>query len=72
MPPGSVVYMPKLNVHAFKNIGEGNARQIIATTPSGFETFFESCAEEFARPGGPDRERIVAIGVEHGIHFVDG
>jgi hypothetical protein len=27
-------------------------------------------AEEFAKPGGPDMERIVETGAEPGIHFV--
>jgi hypothetical protein len=40
------------------------------TTPSGFEKFFARCAEEFAKPGGPNMPRIIEIGVEHGIHFV--
>jgi hypothetical protein len=31
---------------------------------------FSRCAEGFAKPGGPDKERIAEIGAEHGIHFV--
>jgi hypothetical protein len=40
------------------------------TTPSGFEKFFARCADEFAKPGEPDMSRIVEIGAEHGIYFV--
>jgi hypothetical protein len=40
-------------------------------TPSGFETFFARCAEEYAKPGSPDMGRIAAISAEHGIHFVE-
>jgi hypothetical protein len=58
-------------VHAFKNVGHTPLRQIIQTTPSGFERFFQRCADEFARPGGPDMKRIVEISGEHGIYFVD-
>jgi hypothetical protein len=40
------------------------------TTPSGFEKFFARCAEEFAKTDNPDMSRIIEIGREHGIHFV--
>jgi hypothetical protein len=43
---------------------------LLMTMPSGFEKFFAWCAEEFARPGGPDMSQITQIGVEHRIHFV--
>jgi hypothetical protein len=53
-----------------KRIGTTPSRQWIITTPSGFETFFSRCADEFAQPGGPDMGRIVAISGEHGIEYV--
>ena len=28
------------------------------------------CVEEFAKPSVPDMSRIIEIGAEHGIHFV--
>jgi len=68
--PGAVAYMPRGVVHTFKNVGETPLRMLISTSPSGFETFFARCAAEFARPDGPDMERITAISAEHGIHFV--
>jgi mannose-6-phosphate isomerase-like protein (cupin superfamily) len=70
-PAGSAVFMPKGQVHSFKNVGDTPMRQIIQTTPSGFETFFRRCAEEFARPGGPDMKRIVEISAEYGIYYVE-
>ena len=70
VPPGGAVFMPKSSVHTFKNIGDKPSRMIVSTSPSGFETFFTRCAEEFAKPGGPDMKRIVAISAEHGIHYV--
>jgi mannose-6-phosphate isomerase-like protein (cupin superfamily) len=69
---GATVYVPRGNVHAFRNAGQTPSRMWIITTPAGFETFFGRCAEEFARPGGPDMTRIVGISAEHGIHFVQG
>jgi mannose-6-phosphate isomerase-like protein (cupin superfamily) len=68
--PGGGAFMPRGAVHTFKNVGDQPSRMLIMTSPSGFEIFFARCAEEFAKAGGPDMERIIEIGVEHGIHFV--
>jgi mannose-6-phosphate isomerase-like protein (cupin superfamily) len=68
--PGGSVFMPHGAVHTFKNIGDGPLRMFITTMPSGFEKFFPRCAEEFAKPGGPDMSRVMEISAEHGIHFV--
>ena len=68
--PGGSAFMPRRVVHTFNNVGDQPARVLIMTTPSGFEKFFARCAEEFAKPGGPNMPRIIEIGVEHGIHFV--
>ena len=68
--PGGAAYMPRGVVHTFKNVGDQPSRMLISTTPSGFEKFFARCAEEFAKPGGPDMPRIIQIGVEHGIYFL--
>jgi quercetin dioxygenase-like cupin family protein len=70
VPVGSVVYAPRNSVHTFKNVGQQPARMLISTTPGGFETFFSRCADEFAKAGAPDMQRIVEISAEHGIHFV--
>ena len=43
---------------------------IVHLAPAGFEIFFEKCAAEFVKPGSPSMEKILAIGAEHGIHFV--
>ena len=43
---------------------------IVHLAPAGFEIFFEKCAAEFAKPGPPSMEKILAIGAEHGIHIV--
>jgi quercetin dioxygenase-like cupin family protein len=68
--PGGSAFMPRSVVHTFKNVGDEPSRMLIMTTPSGFEEFFARCAEEFAKPGGADMSRIIDIGAEHGIHFV--
>lgn len=67
---GSVVFAPRRAVHTFRNVGDTPLETLIQLSPAGFEVFFERSAKEFARPGGPDMERIVRIGIEHGIHFL--
>jgi uncharacterized cupin superfamily protein len=68
--PGGAVYLPRGTAHCFRNAGTTASRQWIVTTPSGFEHFFARCADESARPGGPDMERIVGFAREHGIEFL--
>jgi quercetin dioxygenase-like cupin family protein len=69
--PGGTAFMPRGVVHTFKNAGDQPSRMLIMTMPSGIEKFFEHCAEEFAKPGGPpEMQRLFELGVEHGIHFV--
>ena len=69
VPAGTAVFAPRGSVHAFRNAGDTALKQIIHTSPSGFEVFFERCAEAFHREGGPDMGRITKIAAEHGIHF---
>ena len=70
--PGGSAFMPHGSVHTFKNVGDGPLRMFITTTPSGFEKFFARCADEFAKPGGPNMQRVLEISAEHGIHFLQG
>ncbi len=70
VPEGTAVFLPRNSIHTFKNVGDRPGRLLVTTSPAGFETFFARCAEEFARPGAPDMDRIVAISAEHGIHYV--
>jgi quercetin dioxygenase-like cupin family protein len=68
--PGGTAFLPRGIVHTFKNVGDQPSRMLNMTMPSGFEKFFARCADEFAKPGEPDMSRIIEIGAEHGIHFV--
>jgi quercetin dioxygenase-like cupin family protein len=68
--PGGTAFLPREIVHTFKNVGDQPSRMLNMTMPSGFEKFFARCAEEFAKTGEPDMSRIVEIGAEYGIHFV--
>lgn len=69
LTPGHMAFAPRSVVHSFKNVGDTPLKQLITTSPSGFETFFRRCHEEFQAPGGPNMDRILAIAAEHGIHF---
>ena len=67
---GSVVFTPKGTIHTYKNIGNGPAKMLFTASPSGFDVFFERCAVEFAKPNGPDMQRISEISAEHGIYYM--
>lgn len=68
--PGGAVFLPRGTPHTFKNNTDKPLKMLGHTSPSGFETFFSRCAEEFAKPGAPNMPRIIQIAGEHGIHFV--
>ena len=57
MPAGSLLYVPKGNLHAHKNGGEGTSRMLVSQTPGGlYERFFEEIGEEALHrrePRGP-------------------
>jgi quercetin dioxygenase-like cupin family protein len=69
LKPGDAAFMPRNALHTFKNTGTAPGKLLITTSPSGFETFFNRCANEFAKEGEPDMSRIIAIAGEHGIEF---
>ena len=76
--PGSVLYVPKGNLHCYRNVGEKTGRLLVIHTPGGsHERFLEEAGEPdiegAASPATeepPDTERITAIGTEHGIEIV--
>jgi len=70
VPVGTSVFMPRGIVHAFRNVGQTPLKQLILTSPAGFDTFMERSAPEFATGGPPDMGRLMEIAAEHGIHFV--
>ena len=70
VPTGTVVFLPRTIAHTFKNVGDTPSRMLVAASPAGFEKFFGHCADECAKPNGPDMQRIAHIAADHGIHFV--
>ena len=73
--PGSLVYVPKGDLHGFENVGETVGRMLVSQTPGGaYEGFVEEVGEpstgEVVPPAVeevPDAERLIIIGAEYGI-----
>jgi mannose-6-phosphate isomerase-like protein (cupin superfamily) len=71
---GSLVYVPRGNLHTYKNVGDQPGRLLISQTPGGtYERFFEEVGEEATAPpamdGPPDVERLAAIAAGYGIEI---
>jgi quercetin dioxygenase-like cupin family protein len=76
VPAGSLLYVPRGNLHTHKNVGEGTGRMLVSQTPGGLhERFFEELGEPAADtsapvPGEPPNvQRIVRIAAEYGIEI---
>ena len=66
---GALIYVPKGNLHAHKNVGEGVGRLLVTQTPGGlYERFFESLIFE----DQPDVARILALAARYGIEITKG
>jgi mannose-6-phosphate isomerase-like protein (cupin superfamily) len=74
---GSLLYVPRGNLHAHRNVGEGVGRMLVSQTPGGLhELFFEEIGEERRDGSTPpvsekpqDAERIARIAAEYGIEM---
>jgi mannose-6-phosphate isomerase-like protein (cupin superfamily) len=74
---GSLIYTPRGNLRAYKNVGDDPGRMLVSQTPGGLhEMFFEEVGEEAVDKvnppvveGPPDAERIVAIATKYGIEI---
>jgi mannose-6-phosphate isomerase-like protein (cupin superfamily) len=74
---GSLVYIPRGNLHTYKNVGSEPGRMLVSQTPGGLhERFFEKvgeAAQDSTTPpvmeGPLDIERIVAIAARYGIEM---
>ena len=64
---GTLIYIPKGNLHAHRNVGESAGRLLITQTPGGlYERFFESLLLE------ADGTRIPALAARYGIEITKG
>ncbi len=74
---GSLVYVPRGSLHAFKNVGEERGRLLLSQTPGGLhERFFEEVGEEATDrttpPVGaesPDLLALVAVAAKYGTEM---
>jgi quercetin dioxygenase-like cupin family protein len=74
---GSLIYIPRGNLHAHKNVGTTTGRLLVSQTPGGLhERFIEEVGElamEGSKPsvseGPQDMRRIIAIAVKYGIEI---
>ena len=74
---GSLIYVPRGNLHTHKNVGTTTGRMLLSQTPGGLhESFFEEVGEptmDGSRPsvseGPQDMKRIIAIAVKYGIEI---
>lgn len=75
---GALVYVPKGNLHRYRNISETTGRLLVIHTPGGsHELFLEEAGEPVTNgtvapetEESLEAERISAIGVEYGIELV--
>lgn len=65
---GDTIFLPRLVPHAFKVVGERNAKAIVTVIPSGIEDMFEQLSQLPA--GLPDPEKVFGICSRFGIKFV--
>ena len=76
--PGSLVYVPKGNLHAFRNAGETTGRMLVSQTPGGaYERFVEEVGEPAtgetttpAKDDPPEAGRLAAAGAEYSVEMV--
>ena len=74
---GSLIYVPRGNLHAHKNVGTTIGRLLVSQTPGGLhERFFEELGEEAwdktkppAPEGPPDVKKVGATAAEYGIEI---
>ena len=75
--PGSLVYVPRGNLHAYKNVGNGPGRMLLSQKPGGLhERFLEELGEPAmdratlpVPEGPPELGRIAAVAAEYGIEI---
>ena len=74
---GSLIYVPKGNLHSYKNVGDKLGRMLVSQTPGGLhERFFEELGEPAtdktkppASKDQPDIEKLASIAAKYGIEL---
>ncbi len=68
--PGSMVYAPKGELHAFKNTGDTAGRLLVIQTPGGIYEHLLREAGEPAVEGIPDATGFIRIAADYGMEVV--
>jgi oxalate decarboxylase/phosphoglucose isomerase-like protein (cupin superfamily) len=71
---GSLIYVPRGNLHTHKNVGDKPGRMLVSQTPGGtHERFFEELSQTPDAPAvsedPPEIERVAAIAAKYGIEI---
>jgi len=72
--PGTTVFVPKGNLHTFRNVGNTTGKFVSLHTPGGFEAFFEEAGIEATDIGTsppaaplPDAGTLLGLLAKHGM-----
>jgi quercetin dioxygenase-like cupin family protein len=75
---GDSVFVPRGETHAYRNVGEEDARMVAVYTPAGMEGWFVEVFEPVDDPSAPPPpvtpeliERMVAAGPRYSIEWVE-
>ena len=75
--PGESFFAPRGTPHAFKNVGDAQARMLIVQSPGGVvEKYLEEAWETIEDPSNPpppidpDFERVMAVAQKYGIEML--
>ena len=72
---GSLIYVPRGNLHTHMNVGREPGRLLVSQTPGGaHERFFEELSKNPAAPfvsgDSPDVEKVASIATKYGIEIL--
>jgi quercetin dioxygenase-like cupin family protein len=77
-PTGSVIHIPSMAPHTYRNLSDAPVRFLAVTSPSGMEDFWAELGMKITDPanpprpaGPPDMARVMAICAKHGVTFVE-
>ncbi len=71
---GSLIYVPRGNLHTHKNVGDKPGRMLVSQTPGGsherfFEALGEVAAEKLTQPVSEDLPDVASIAARYGIEI---
>jgi hypothetical protein len=72
---GSLIFVPRGNLHTHKNVGDKPGRMLVSQTPGGsHERFFEELKQTpdaaAVSKNAPEAERVASIATKYGIEIL--